>query len=311
MLHQGTGSERPCRNPVPMSERTLPTPGAALLLLACVLAFPTSAGASDDAWFALLGSADTVEQMEWAQRFEHAEGVPRDMDRAVQLYCAAALRGDARAQYQLGWVYANGRGVARDDALAAAWFQLAAAQGDEHAARMLPRVDTPGTRKPALCVSPGNPAGRPWFASGGLSGREGVERAVRIMAPGYGLDPDLVLLVIEAESAFNPTARSHKGALGLMQLMPATAARFGVDDPLDPLQNLRGGMAYLEWLLERYDGRVMLALAGYNAGEAAVDRFGGVPPYAETRGYVKRITRAYGRQLHRPVAAAGASVPTA
>lgn len=294
-----------------MCKRTPSIPGAAILVLALVVAFPASAGPTGEAWFELLGGADTVEQRAWAQRFEHAEGVPRDMDRAVQLYCAAALRGDARAQYQLGWVYANGRGVDRDDALASAWFRLAAAQGDGHAARMLARMDPSGGGKPALCVSPGNPAGRPWFASGALSGRDGVERAVRIMAPSYGLDPDLVLLVIEAESAFNPAARSPKGALGLMQLMPATAARFGVEDPLDPLQNLRGGMAYLEWLLERYDGRVMLALAGYNAGEAAVDRFGGVPPYAETRGYVKRITRAYGREVHRPVAAAAVPAPTA
>ena len=83
-----------------------------------------------------------------------------------------------------------------------------------------------------------------------------------------------------------------------MQLMPATAARFGVEDASDPVQNLRGGMAYLRWLLIRFEGDLRLALAGYNAGEGAVRRFDGIPPYRETQRYVERITRAYGKTLH-------------
>ena len=103
-----------------------------------------------------------------------------------------------------------------------------------------------------------------------------------------------MLEVVRAESNFDPRARSHKGALGLMQLIPATARRFGVDDPLEPAQNLRGGMAYLRWLLERFDGDLRLALAGYNAGEEAVERHGGVPPYAETA----RLRGSYPGALH-------------
>jgi soluble lytic murein transglycosylase-like protein len=83
-----------------------------------------------------------------------------------------------------------------------------------------------------------------------------------------------------------------------MQLIPATARRFGVDDPLEPLQNLRGGMAYLRWLIARFEGDLRLALAGYNAGEGVVQRYGGIPPYAETRAYVRKILRRYGSDRH-------------
>jgi soluble lytic murein transglycosylase-like protein len=104
-----------------------------------------------------------------------------------------------------------------------------------------------------------------------------------------GVRPDLVRAVIQTESAFDPYARSHKGALGLMQLMPNTAAELGVSDPFEPEQNIRGGVAYLRRLLDRYRNNEELALAAYNAGPAAVDRYGSIPPYRETRNYVARV----------------------
>ncbi len=237
---------------------------------------------------ALLAGAEPALQSAWAVRYEHGEGIPRDYDAAVRLYCHAAWAGHADASYRLGWMYANGRGVARDDARAAAWFPRAAEMGDEHARRMLARLAAPSPR--ADCVRPDGRLYQQPVQSVPAPSRALVARWVYRLAPDYGLDPALVLAVIRAESDFDPRARSPKDARGLMQLIPATAHRFGVVDVWDPLDNLRGGMAYLRWLLDHFEGDEALALAGYNAGENAVHRYRGIPPYPETRAYVKKVS---------------------
>jgi len=113
--------------------------------------------------------------------------------------------------------------------------------------------------------------------------------AINSAATKYRVDPALVRAVIHAESAFRPSARSKKGALGLMQLMPGTARDMGVTNPLEPEQNILGGVRYLAWLLDQNGGNTLLATAAYNAGPGAVERYDGIPPFEETETYVKRV----------------------
>jgi soluble lytic murein transglycosylase-like protein len=117
---------------------------------------------------------------------------------------------------------------------------------------------------------------------------------IEVHSADQGVPPELVRAVIQVESAFNPHAVSPKGAMGLMQLMPATARELGVEDPFLPEDNIRGGVAYLRQLLDRYDRNVELALAAYNAGPGSVARYGSIPPYRETQAYVKKVTGASG-----------------
>ena len=113
-----------------------------------------------------------------------------------------------------------------------------------------------------------------------------------------GVDPRFIHAVIKQESRYHPNALSRAGARGLMQLMPATAKRFGNTDPDDSASNVEAGTKYLAWLLKKFDGDVKLALAGYNAGEGAVDKYKGVPPYSETQDYVTKIVADYGKTFH-------------
>jgi soluble lytic murein transglycosylase-like protein len=123
-------------------------------------------------------------------------------------------------------------------------------------------------------------------------------RQVYDMAPTYGIDPRLALSVMLVESNLSINAKSPKGAQGVMQLIPQTAERFNVKRPFDSKDNIRGGLSYLRWLLAYYHGRMDLVLAGYNAGEKAVDRYRGIPPYPETREYVKKVLNLYGKSQH-------------
>jgi soluble lytic murein transglycosylase-like protein len=137
---------------------------------------------------------------------------------------------------------------------------------------------------------PDAPAIRSTTPLASQAARDAYEPLVQEHSTRQALRPDLVRAVIQVESGFNPRARSPKGAMGLMQLMPATAAELGVRDPYDPAENIRGGTTYLRRLLDRFDGNEELALAAYNAGPNAVDRYGRrIPPYRETRDYVKKV----------------------
>ncbi len=203
-----------------------------------------------------------------ALAYEHGEGVAKDPIKAALLYCKAARDGDAEAQFSLGWMYANGRGVRRDDTVASALFALAAASGHAYAKRSLAFVGREAGPLPD-CMRPPEPPPRippsadfqitiddpdpfaslpPW--------KQKIADVVIEMAPRYEVDPRLALAVIAVESNFEPTAHSDKDARGVMQLIPETAARFNVRDAYNVKDNVRGGLAYLRWLLAYYRGDV-------------------------------------------------------
>jgi len=157
------------------------------------------------------------------------------------------------------------------------------------------RIDRIELEDPATAVANSGKKGRGWS-----TGRPGLDSLILQNGSRHNVDPYLIFLVMEQESHFNAGAVSPKGARGLMQLMPGTAARFGVRRPHDPAQNISGGTRYLRELLNRFNNRVDLVLASYNAGEGAVAKFGQrVPPYRETRNYVKKISYRYKRTTAR------------
>ncbi len=186
----------------------------------------------------------------------------------------------------------------KDDGVAAKLFAMAAEQGHEHAGKLLDYVRKNPDAPLPFCMQPDPPVAQIDESLPIPRVRAEIEQLVRQLAPQYAVDPRLVLAVISAESAFNPKAVSPKNAQGLMQLIPQTAERFGVKQVFVPVENIRGGMAYLRWLLAFFQGDVPLVLAAYNAGERAVEKYRGIPPYAETQNYVKKITKMYQRASH-------------
>ena len=241
-----------------------------------------------------------------ARALEHGEGVPKDGARAIALYCQAAKLGDAEAQFSLGWMYANGRGTPRDNRMASLFFGMAAAQGHEYAQKMLGFVGPSAAELPECMRDPPPPPVEQTvvatevedeFVASTPEQKKAAE-LVRKLAPEYRISPLFALAIIRAESNFDPNAISAKNAQGLMQLIPETSARFNVRKPFDPTQNVRGGLAYLRWLLAYFRGDVALVAAAYNAGEGTVERYRGVPPFAETRAYVQRIKRWFRKDSH-------------
>lgn len=231
-----------------------------------------------------------------AAKYEHGrEGVKQDYQQAFELYCRAALKGDAESAYGLGFMYFNGRGISRNLAAAMYWFKQAADGGDVYAGNMLSRFKTVQPVDDGVC-KPEEPTLT--LVADNNPNRRIVKQWVDQIAPFFDIDPELVMAVIRAESAYNVRALSNKNAQGLMQLIPETAERFGVNNSWDPIQNIKGGTAYLHWLLRHFDGKVEWVLAAYNAGEKAVERYHGVPPYKETRAYVKKILAWYPKPYH-------------
>lgn len=238
---------------------------------------------------------------------------------AAVLYCQASRWGSVEGQYRLGMLYAFGQGVPENRSYAASLFSLAASLGHAQAGQMLESIGVTSVELPA-CVSqdqlPEKAPAQPYYhdlpadlhPGNGLSidqyllalpkHKRWLIPLATTMSKWYALDPKLVLSMIAVESNFNTSAQSPKAAMGLMQLIPDTAERFNVRNAFDASQNLRGGMRYLRWLLSYYRGNITYAAAAYNAGEGRVDRYQGVPPFPETRAYVKRVLGLYGGARH-------------
>lgn len=288
-------AERPCRDERPHGRARLLL--AAGLLGAAAL-WPRLAAAQDLATAS--DHARIAELREDAAAYERGGPVPKDGLQAAALYCEAAKLGDAASQFDLGEMYAYGRGVPRNDALAAFFLRLAAEQGVQQAVNLTRLMGEPPAELPA-CMRAAPPEPEPTAAmlaplpyQPPLNAPAPIVELVRQVAPEYNVPAPLVFAIMHAESNFNYTAVSPKNAQGLMQLIPETAQRFRVRNAFDASQNVRGGMAYLRWLLAYFEGDVSLVAAAYNAGERAVERYLGVPPYDETRAYVRRIVAAVG-----------------
>ena len=231
--------------------------------------------------------------------------------RAAQRYCAAARYGSPEAQYRLGRLLLLGRGLTPDPTTATTLLALAAQRGHEKA-QVLLADRVPGDRLPD-CMTIGDAPPMEFndsaqevvpyevvalYVSGLPKEKRRMAEMVQRLAPRFAVDPRLALAIVRSESNFEARALSPRNAQGLMQLIPETAERFGVRDVWSPEQNARGGLAYLRWLLKRFDGDVALVSAAYNAGENTVTQYGGVPPYAETREYVRRILAFYRSTRH-------------
>jgi len=230
-------------------------------------------------------------------RYETGIGRPADFGLAYLHYCRSVRAGHAGAALRLSILTDHGAGVERDAGTAAGWLRRAAEGGNALARHLLVRFEGVPEKKPHCRLPEDGDAPARMAAEGSL--RYEIEHLVRSQAPALGLDPALVLAVIQVESGFQAKAVSGKGAIGLMQIIPETGRRFGLTQPLDPAENVRAGMAYLRWLMSYFNGDVELALAGYNAGENAVVRHGGIPPYPETRSYVTRVMGLYACQRSR------------
>ena len=253
------------------------------------------------------------------QMYETGLGMPKNPSRAFDLYCEAARAGYPDALLRMGWMFAEGNGVEKNQSAASTLFKRAArfgsSVGNELAQRfpgnkeLLPvclkgtlvekgTAERPATTAELSAMAPKFDAPLVMRNSIISAERSKFVNTVIAEAKAFKLDPRLVLAVMATESGFDPNAKSPKNAWGLMQLIPETAARFNVKDILDPLENIRGGMAYLRWLLSYFRGDVTLTLAAYNAGEGAVDKHSGVPPFTETLAYVQKIRALYPFDRH-------------
>lgn len=231
---------------------------------------------------------------------------------AASLYCKASRQGSIEGQYRLAMLYAYGKGVPKNRAYAATLFSIASRQGHHEASNMLEIINFSAETLPPCLESNVDPEYFPVRDIALSDETAGVDRYITKLpknkqwaldiastnAEWFEIDPKLVISIIAIESGFQERAKSNANAMGMMQLIPATAERFNVKNAFDASQNIKGGVRYLKWLLNYYQGDIELAVAAYNAGEKAVDRYKGIPPYKETKEYVRKFKLLYKAKLH-------------
>ena len=287
---------------------------AVKILLCCsMFIFTTSAAVSGAESSEMIeGGSRLSALMHKAAAYEASAESDEEFWQAAAIYCEASKLGSTEAQYRLGMLYAFGKGVPENRTFAASLFSMASQQGHSQAFDMLDTVNFKSQELPACVTSDTLPEKQPPPVFGPAEHTIQIDRYLESLPSSkswiidltnkisdwYGIDPKFVLSIITVESAFETKAQSPKSAMGLMQLIPTTAERFNVKNAFDASQNIKGGIRYLRWLLSYYRGNVELAAAAYNAGEKAVDRYFGIPPYPETREYVKRLKKLYQRSTH-------------
>ncbi|WP_421260643.1 lytic transglycosylase domain-containing protein [Aeromonas sp. 600774] len=223
-----------------------------------------------------------------------------NLQKAIALYCVAASTGNPEGYFRIGRLLATGPASVRSAKMANSYLAMAMRLGNQQASRYYnPRVGNApmgdqcgvGMRggQGSYFALPSTPFNVEAYLARQSPGKQKLATMLRHAAKRHQVDVRLVLAIAIAESNLESRAVSAKNAQGVMQLIPETQQRFGVTQPFDPAQNIKGGVSYLKWLDRRFDGNWVLISAAYNAGEKAVERYGGIPPYDETREYVKRV----------------------
>ncbi len=257
----------------------------ALICLSC-----SWVGAADDA-----GEAPRiVAALEQGEAAEHGIGGYRRPWLALAFYCDAGAMGSAEGYYRLGRLLSEPHTVVRDPDLGSAYLALAARLGHQRALAVHEAGAAEGVWLPEDCGAFSRMAERETFdLEAYLAALPLMKRKIAALisrhASRFDIDARFALAVALAESNLDPRAVSPKNAQGVMQLIPDTQERFGVRRPFDPESNIRGALTYLRWLAERFDGDMALVAAAYNAGEGVVERYNGIPPFPETRQYVRRV----------------------
>jgi soluble lytic murein transglycosylase-like protein len=243
---------------------------------------------------------------------ENDDDDPEATWKAATMYCEASRYGSAEAIYRLGMLYAFGRGVPENRDYAANLFGIASTHGHYEAQQMLETIQLKATSTPPCTLDAVAPEKAPIsktleaqvspeidrYVDNLPKNKRWVLRLVNSISKWYKVDAKLVLSIISVESNFENIATSNMHAQGLMQLIPDTADRFNVKNAYNATQNIKGGVAYLRWLLAYFKGDVALTVAAYNAGEGAVNKYKGIPPYPETKQYVSKVQARYPFKTH-------------